>query len=1581
MAELSGNTYTSRQTGPGPYVEDRFTGIVTSSSGALGASGTTTVTDCLFDGNTSSGGAGAISIGGKGDVTVTGTTFADNLGGEGTIYIYLGNLTISGSTFTGNTSSKNGIVFNQGGTLTIGNVVFDSNTTSGDYKGAIYTAATGGTNPVTTINGTITLMSTSEILYFRGAAPTIDTTAFFAEEETWHATVINAAGYAPGTSTSWIKTYGGGQYIVDPEGYNVIMDNTGYFLVKGDYTTAGFVSDRNTHALAGADGTHYAGIRYASVSDALSAQSIVFMNAAVDTLISVTNGKTLTVFDTEVVASGTFSVAGSGTLNLENTQFSGNSVRAIMNYGNINITDSMVRGYRGGEGAFIYSYDSNGKVAIHGSTFSGNSSSSRGGVIEVQNGSQLTVGDAVFDGNTAAGGGGALYVNGGTSGILIDGKITLVTATDTIVTNVGNITIDAAEFFPDEGTWFAQVVESQGTGIGSGSSWLSGSIQTPDGFNAVRDQSGYYLVKGEYTGAGFVSGTNTHTYIDDDGNRYAGVRYATASGAMGSESLVFTDTDEAGQITVGSGKTLFVHDVTLTGHSASNDGGVFVNNGTLEIRDAELSGNRAKGGGAVRNNAALIFDHAVISDNTAGEGGAIYNPYASATITATNTVFAGNRTTGSSGGAIKMEGGGTLTASNTVFSGNTAGGGNNGGAIYNNASRVILTGVTFGGNSAKQGAAIGLTGAAVTEVNGGTFGGNTASEGAAIIGAGTTTLANVIFDGNSATESVIYMTGGTWSAHNVTFSNNSVTKNGALQVGGGAMRAGNLTFNNNTAGSGGKALHVSGNATMTLDGKITLVTANDTIKNNASIVADADAFFTDETVWFAQVIDAQAFGVGYSPSWLDSGSTGTISVAGEYSGTIMDKSGYYLVKGDYTAAGFVSDTDTHTYVDAAGVRYAGIRYANSADALEAQSVVVMDKAEIGRIGILLGKTLIVHDVTIDGHSVSANGGAFAANGELRITDSTLSGNTVTAGGGAIMAYNSTKINTVNFIGNSAREGGAIYIYADDRTPVVEIADAVFSGNRATSTAGGAIKNDSGTLTVTGTTFTGNRSGEFGGAIYNKQTADLTRVYFSGNTGYGGAIYNVDGAVMTLTGATFNGNSTANYGGAIFNAGTLTVTDSEFLTATDSIYNRGAMTLTGRIGFNAAITGRGTITLTDGTEVTFGNAGEIEVRSGMTFGSGNTINFGGSAAVNFTVDGGQDLSDVAITVDGSVYTGSEVVVATGVSAIDSYTVTGADDLTLYTAGGKMVLDKVSNTMSDGQTETNFVGGTSNLITGGTVTAAFFGTRKNTSGSVRTVFTGGTVSNSMIAGALVKADESAALDTVSVDIYDGVSLLGGPANGGMNYVAGYAYGASNATGLPGSANYTVQSAVLNLSGSSINGNLYAGAHARKYAYTSVGETVVTVTGGIVEKLYGGGWAERYGQSDVGTATVDISGGSVGRLYAGGGNAANAYTYTTTADITISGGTVDFVFLGGRNINCFVGDATLTITGAAQRLTRISGHNDCGFDKTTGTAALNVQTNVTLGYLDYVDQITIAENCTLNVTDLVLYDDISQELSVYL
>ena len=358
-----------------------------------------------------------------------------------------------------------------------------------------------------------------------------------------------------------------------------------------------------------------------------------------------------------------------------------------------------------------------------------------------------------------------------------------------------------------------------------------------------------------------------------------------------------------------------------------------------------------------------------------------------------------------------------------------------------------------------------------------------------------------------------------------------------------------------------------------------------------------------------------------------------------------------------------------------------------------------------------------------------------------------------------------------------------------------------------------------------------------------------------------------------------------------------------------------------------------------------------------------------AQADFTVDGGQDLSGVALTVAGSARAGTTV--ATGVSKIGSYTVTGDPTLFLMQSGTDLVLyEKAADLVEGTVLPDNYKGmGDNNLVTGGVVEKAFFGTTL-ASGDVRTVFTGGTVANSMIGGALVLTGSSAGLDNVMLDIHDGVSLLGGPSNGGMNYVAGYAYGANGATALPGAANYTVGSAVLNLAGSSINGNLYGGAHARKYAWISVDATTLTVTGGTVEKLYGGGWAERGARSDVGTATVSISGGSIGRLYAGGGNGSNAYTYTTTANLTISGGTVDFVFLGGRNINSSVGDATLTITGDAQTLTRISGHNDCGADRTTGTSTLNIQTNVTLDYLDYVDRINISEDNLLHIVEDVVY-----------
>jgi hypothetical protein len=53
------------------------------------------------------------------------------------------------------------------------------------------------------------------------------------------------------------------------------------------------------------------------------------------------------------------------------------------------------------------------------------------------------------------------------------------------------------------------------------------------------------------------------------------------------------------------------------------------------------------------------------------------------------------------------------------------------------------------------------------------------------------------------------------------------------------------------------------------------------------------------------------------------------------------------------------------------------------------------------------------------------------------------------------------------------------------------------------------------------------------------------------------------------------------------------------------------------------------------------------------------------------------------------------------------------------------------------------------------------------------------------------------------------------------------------------------------------------------------------------------------------------------------------------------------------------------------RISGYNGCGVDKTAGETQVFIDTDVTLGYLDYVDRLVIGENNTLTVNELLLVD----------
>ncbi|HXF84024.1 MAG TPA: sortase [Anaerolineales bacterium] len=125
---------------------------------------------------------------------------------------------------------------------------------------------------------------------------------------------------------------------------------------------------------------------------------------------------------------------------------------------------------------------------------------------------------------------------------------------------------------------------------------------------------------------------------------------------------------------------------------------------------------------------------------------------------------------------------------------------------------------------------------------------------------------------------------------------------------------------------------------------------------------------------------------------------------------------------------------------------------------------------------------------------------------------------------------------------SAVNGGGVYNDGGTLT----ITGSTFSGNSAGG-FGGGVYNDGGTLTITNSTFSNNIVSYDGGGVYNAGTLNVTNSTFSDNSvvydGDGGGVYNV--GTLTITNSTFSGNSATFLGGGVLNAGTLNVTNSTF----------------------------------------------------------------------------------------------------------------------------------------------------------------------------------------------------------------------------------------------------------------------------------------------------------------------------------------------------------------------------------------------------------------------------------------------------
>jgi len=187
-----------------------------------------------------------------------------------------------------------------------------------------------------------------------------------------------------------------------------------------------------------------------------------------------------------------------------------------------------------------------------------------------------------------------------------------------------------------------------------------------------------------------------------------------------------------------------------------------------------------------------------------------------------------------------------------------------------------------------------------------------------------------------------------------------------------------------------------------------------------------------------------------------------------------------------------------------------------------------------------GGTLTINNLTMTKGRVENEGELITnADGSLKVTET----NPV---GGAIVNWEGTvTISGSSFSGNSAEWGGAIFNEGE-----LNISDSSFSRNSAED--GGAISNWE-ELSVTNSTFQNNLA-EDGGAIYNGEELNISDSTFKHNSAeWGGAIDNGIGE-LSISGSSFSNNLAEAgqpngdgeiVGGAIANFGELSISGSSF----------------------------------------------------------------------------------------------------------------------------------------------------------------------------------------------------------------------------------------------------------------------------------------------------------------------------------------------------------------------------------------------------------------------------------------------------
>ncbi|GLS27691.1 choice-of-anchor Q domain-containing protein [Marinibactrum halimedae] len=579
--------------------------------------------------------------------------------------------------------------------------------------------------------------------------------------------------------------------------------------------------------------------------------------------------------------------------------------------------------------------------------------------------------------------------------------------------------------------------------------------------------AGDITINGDIDGDGFPdividAGGHARVFLIDDGEgdqkRDVVLEGLVITGGFHSNSEV---KHFAGGVT--NRENLTIKNSVITNNvSLGNAGGIF-NEGDLAILHTSVSNNRSgfHGGGVMSGNGELI-----ISDST----------------------FDGNAAEGSGGGLLIASGDTQIL--NSTFSGND---GDVGGAISSNGANVIVTGSTLTGNNAKQ------SGGGIK---------------------GMVTLHNSIVSGNSAPNETNI--GAYSGSHNVV--------DAVVQKDDGVVQKDIGAFESQQQRLPGVVVTTLNDVIDPHDDKISLREAINSINDGRAIgpitfdpgiVGRRIKLTLGELVISRDVvIDGDINGDGMPDIIIDGQKQSRVFKVDDNDSTITRS---IALKGLIITGG-----------DAANQAGGGIY---SAENLELQNTVITQNTARYGGGIFVASgSLLIQASEIRNNNALVSGGGISTkeNSVLHIIDSTIKANHGKQRSGGIYSFGETIITGSHITHNSTEGyGGGI---SNANIGSLTITESTISNNHAK--VGGGIENN-GNLSVSNSAVVRNNSLDWAGGIFNRSRLDLFTSTIADNTSTTGAggIHNKNSGELSISNTTISGNSATGQGGGIYSENT------------------------------------------------------------------------------------------------------------------------------------------------------------------------------------------------------------------------------------------------------------------------------------------------------------------------------------------------------------------------------------------------------------------------------------------------------------